>query len=72
MCGYGVRRMMREQILLELQMLTGILSDDIEYLFNEFVHQDKEQHSESEKVEFLNDVGGDTADIDVDSWFDKL
>lgn len=65
--------MMREQIILELQMLTGIVSNDIKYLYNELVNVSKQQDKEETTVEFLNDVtDGQVKEINLDSWFKEL
>ena len=54
-------------------MLTGIVSNDIKYLYNELVNVSKQQDKEETTVEFLNDVtDGQVKEINLDSWFKEL
>lgn len=64
---------MREQVLKELQMLTGIVSDDLTYLFEQLVKGGEQQQEAEAKTEFMNDViNEDMCEADLDDWFDGL
>ena len=53
--------MQKEQVVLELQMLTGIMSNDMQYLFNQLVSSNKSEKVEDSKPEFVNNIVNEKA-----------
>lgn len=65
--------MKKECVLLELQMITGIMSNDMSYLYDEMMKGNtvvnKKCEPEFVEVEHNEDISVET---DVDDWFSKL
>ncbi len=66
--------MQKEQVVLELQMLTGIMSNDMRYLFNQLVSSNKPKKVEDSKPEFVNNIVNEKAveEPSLDDWFSNL
>lgn len=66
--------MQKEQVVLELQMLTGIMSNDMQYLFNQLVSSNKLEKVEDSKPEFVNNIVNEKAveEPSLDDWFSNL
>lgn len=65
--------MRKEQVVLELQMLTGIISNDIQYLYNQLLESAKEhKEKEPEKVEYINNIVKEDCESNLDDWFSNL
>lgn len=66
--------MQKEQVVLELQMLTGIMSNDMQYLFNQLVSRNKLEKVEDSKPEFVNNIVNEKAveEPSLDDWFSNL
>lgn len=66
--------MQKEQVVLELQMLTGIMSNDVQYLFNQLVSSNKSEKVEDSKPEFVNNIVNEKAveEPSLDDWFSNL
>lgn len=66
--------MQKEQVVLELQMLTGVMSNDIQYLFNQLVSSNKLEKVEDSKPEFVNNIVNEKAveEPSLDDWFSNL
>lgn len=66
--------MQKEQVVLELQMLTGVMSNDIQYLFNQLVSSNKLKKVEDSKPEFVNNIVNEKAveEPSLDDWFSNL
>lgn len=66
--------MQKEQVVLELQMLTGVMSNDIQYLFNQLVSSHKLEKVEDSKPEFVNNIVNEKAveEPSLDDWFSNL
>ena len=62
--------MNREQILVELQMITGVISNDIMYLYNLLVSKpETEKITKEVLTQNKNDCG---VTLDLDSWFNGI
>lgn len=66
--------MQREQVVLELQMLTGIVSNDLQYLYNQLVSSSKQEEAEDNKPEFINNIINEEVEEEpsLDDWFSNL
>ena len=66
--------MQKEQVVLELQMLTGIMSNDMRYLFNQLVSSNKPKKVEDSKPESVNNIVNEKAveEPSLDDWFSNL
>lgn len=66
--------MQREQVVLELQMLTGIVSNDLQYLYNQLVSSSKPEAAEDNKPEFINNIINEEVEEEpsLDDWFSNL
>lgn len=66
--------MQRDQVVLELQMLTGIVSNDLQYLYNQLVSSNKPEKVEDSKPEFVNNIVNEEAveEPSLDDWFSNL
>lgn len=62
-----------ENLLLELQMITGIISNDPVFLYNEMLKggSSSEDNPKEEFIETHNATGVETT-MDIDDWFNKL
>lgn len=62
-----------DNILMELQMITGIISDDPVFLYNEML-KGGNSGKESVKEEFIEikDSYNVEANTDIDDWFSNL
>ena len=65
--------MKREQILLELQMVTGIVSNDAGYLYHEMLKGGKpKEEKPKEEFEAVANTLDDTPNMSLDDWFNGL
>ncbi|MBQ2885859.1 MAG: hypothetical protein IJE43_19210 [Alphaproteobacteria bacterium] len=62
--------MNREQILIELQMITGVISNDIMYLYNLLIS--KPEPEKVVKEVLTQNKNGCGVTLDLDSWFDGI